>query len=459
MPPIYNPALRALATPPRNTGIYGGQPPPVPSRSMAPGAQGGFVPGGIRQPNGAVLQNRPNPGAPGGYSTGAPPPPRLPGVFGSPGGGATPPWAPPPQGQPSTAPTPPGQPSPAIDSLVNFRATPAGQPTAPQVPPPIDPQEQWRMEQDARAAEFSRQQQADNQRIAAERAAQEAQRQQERQWEIENQKAEQEATARQAQEAAAEAERQRQFQGGQTTQTQTWQSGQGAAERAAAAEAEARRLAATQAEGGANRTFEGEQGGLSRAHEALLAQQEREHMTASEQARIAAEQQAQQREQQFTQSRDQAGWGREDTTHNISRQEGLADEERMFGRLPGLFDLADGGGGGIPPGGGNSAGDMAFARAKDREGIMGSRALSDLKGTMTQTGNAGGGLERGALGALYGGTMGNLNDVSLGQAEWEANRAANVEDRNYAGNLTKRGQNLGMIPSILGLAGNKGRAY
>ena len=102
-----------------------------------------------------------------------------------------------------------------------------------------------------------------------------------------------------------------------------------------------------------------------------------------------------------------------------------------------------------PGAGGPAAGDLAFARAKDREGAISSAALRNLRGMMTATGQAGGGNERSAMASLTGATAGRLNDVSTAQALEEARRGQQVEDRNYMGDLTRRGQNIGFMGGVI----------
>lgn len=153
---------------------------------------------------------------------------------------------------------------------------------------------------------------------------------------------------------------------------------------------------------------------------------------------------------------------REQTERNAQRQAELDAEKRSReyavadrAQFPAYFDRITGGtgdGSGDSAGAGsNAAADLAFARAKDREGILASRALRDLSGLMTATGRAGGGDERLAQAATLGGAFSNLNDVNTAQAVESARRAWGVEDRNYQGELVRRGQNLGLAPTVLGL--------
>lgn len=198
----------------------------------------------------------------------------------------------------------------------------------------------------------------------------------------------------------------------------------------------------------------------------------------------------------------------------------VEDDARMFERLPGLWGMftgegqtpqtagpdrpsmaaltssggaapaslaASGGGvagqsgahGGINPGGGVSTGgldtqavqpkgaaadlspaeqasELAFARAKDKAGLL---AGARLKGARSALANSSLGTQARGVNAILGDAASGLSDVATAQAISQAQRAADVEDRNYAGGLTRRGQNMGLAPSILALLRSSGRAY
>lgn len=295
-------------------------------------------------------------------------------------------------------------------------------------------------------------------------------------------------TELQTRSAAEEAVRERTFAGGESaadraarlaelTRTQGWQSGEGSLVRGH--ESEQTRLAreAAAAEGLAQRSWQSGEAGAGRAFQAGESAAERAARQAEvEGGRIwqSGESEAErnvrllsQREGQTWQSGEtQAGreWegGREDVRYGRS----LKDEERRLAQLPGLWNMFTGDGGGpgiqgspVPGSGGGSASDLIFARAKDREGLLASRALRDLKDQMTNLGLAGSGAEREAMGAITSGAAGGLNDVNIAQAIADVERGNQVEDRNYAGNLQRRSQNLGFAPSLLGLIQQRGRAY
>lgn len=177
-------------------------------------------------------------------------------------------------------------------------------------------------------------------------------------------------------------------------------------------------------------------------------------------------------------ARQRALWEREDALYGRGRADELADRDRIFGMFGGSGGGLGGGsfsggyGGGIntpgggggsgsvqggPGGSGNPVADMAFARAKDREGVLAAAGLRNLRSEMTNSGLAGSGSERRALGNLVGGATGRLNDVSTEQALAESRRAWDVEDRNFNAATSMR-QTL--APALLGLLGRgRGRAY
>jgi len=95
----------------------------------------------------------------------------------------------------------------------------------------------------------------------------------------------------------------------------------------------------------------------------------------------------------------------------------------------------------VPLPGQPSASDLAFARAKDKAGVIGSRAMEAARSSGDSR----------AIEGVISGTANKLTDVALGQAVDEAGRAHAVDDRNYAGTLQQRQQNLSLLPSMLSL--------
>jgi hypothetical protein len=106
--------------------------------------------------------------------------------------------------------------------------------------------------------------------------------------------------------------------------------------------------------------------------------------------------------------------------------------------------------------GGASAADLAFARAKDKAGLL---AGARLKGARSAMGDRSLGTQARAVDSILGDAEQGLTDVATKQALYEAQRSADVEDRNYAGEITRRGQNFGIAPSLFALLRGQGRAY
>lgn len=154
--------------------------------------------------------------------------------------------------------------------------------------------------------------------------------------------------------------------------------------------------------------------------------------------RAAAEETARQREFEATQRGQGRTWQQED-----------------IGRLPGLLEQLGGGGAGgsggatLPPGG-LSAADRAWTLAREREGTLATQGARDLRSLMSLSGNAGGGLERRALAGLVGATQGRLTDVATSQAQQEAERGYEVEDRTFQAREARRRDALQALLSIMG---------
>lgn len=92
----------------------------------------------------------------------------------------------------------------------------------------------------------------------------------------------------------------------------------------------------------------------------------------------------------------------------------------------------------------NSTAESAtFARAKDRIGMTGQGAMKSLASQMSRRGLAGSGIEGAQIGELLGGVRGQLGDVVRDQTIEGLKRDYAVEDRNYAGDLNQRGQDIG----------------
>lgn len=107
-----------------------------------------------------------------------------------------------------------------------------------------------------------------------------------------------------------------------------------------------------------------------------------------------------------------------------------------------------------------------FNRAKDQQGQIGRSAIDSLHGLAASGGYSGSGMERAGEASVVNNAASGLGDVTREQMINEAARAGQISDRDYAGGLTRRGQdittrgqNVSMLPSLLGLIQSHGSAY
>lgn len=107
----------------------------------------------------------------------------------------------------------------------------------------------------------------------------------------------------------------------------------------------------------------------------------------------------------------------------------------------------------------NGAGDLAFARAKDKAGLLALRRMSDSRAQFAQRGMTGGGNEARAMDSVLGDAAGGLTDVAIAQATQEAARGNAVSDRNFAAQIQQRGQDISLTPTLLSLLRSAGVAY
>lgn len=92
----------------------------------------------------------------------------------------------------------------------------------------------------------------------------------------------------------------------------------------------------------------------------------------------------------------------------------------------------------------SAANSAAFSRAKDTVGQIGRAGLNSLRRAMGGRGLAGSSIEGRGLTTLVGDSMGQLSDVARQQAITDSQRAAEVADRNYAGELEQRNADIGV---------------
>ena len=84
----------------------------------------------------------------------------------------------------------------------------------------------------------------------------------------------------------------------------------------------------------------------------------------------------------------------------------------------------------------------AFARAKEQAGQTGRAALTGLRESLASRGMLGGGAEAVGTGQVVGATGGMINEFTRDQLMSDLQRSGQLADRNYAGGLQARGQDI-----------------
>lgn len=107
----------------------------------------------------------------------------------------------------------------------------------------------------------------------------------------------------------------------------------------------------------------------------------------------------------------------------------------------------------------NAARAAAFARAKEQSGQTALASLKALQDVMAETGKTGSSIEAQGVQNIIGGGEGAINNFTRTQLMQDLNRAADVADRNQQNAITQRGQNLSLIPSLMGLITATGGVY
>ena len=93
----------------------------------------------------------------------------------------------------------------------------------------------------------------------------------------------------------------------------------------------------------------------------------------------------------------------------------------------------------------------AFARAKEQAAAIAQSSLTGLRNSLNRRGITGGGYANAQAAKSLAPAAGGLQEVNREQLIQDLGRASSVSDRNYAGNLTRRGQDLDYSRSLLGL--------
>lgn len=205
----------------------------------------------------------------------------------------------------------------------------------------------------------------------------------------------------------------------------------------------------TQAQTQLEQNFAGTQAGLDRTHAAGM----QSTNLAAQKAQQDAELQAQQEEQAAAAA---ASRGEMELAAKLQAQ---AEQRRLgyVSQISASMQMPQVNDGGANIGEAeNQARTAAFARAKERAGQTAASGVKSLQDIMANSGRMGSSMEAGAIGGLLGDSVGDINEFSRDEMIMDLNRAGEISDRNYAGALTQRGQNMQMIPSLLGLIGGKG---
>lgn len=100
----------------------------------------------------------------------------------------------------------------------------------------------------------------------------------------------------------------------------------------------------------------------------------------------------------------------------------------------------DGGGG--PEGNEAAARGAAFARGKDQAALIAQKGLEGVKNLMASRGVGGSTMEGGGIMDVFTGATNRLGELSRDITMADAARAGQISDRNYAGNITQRGQDV-----------------
>lgn len=184
---------------------------------------------------------------------------------------------------------------------------------------------------------------------------------------------------------------------------------------------------------------------------------------AQQQAEVARQQQEQQAviEQRMAAAADAARRGQMELAAKLQ-----ADAEaRRLGMLSTLKTTA----GGIAPPAVTHAGigptdevaarGAAFARAKEQAGRTALSSLKALQDVVESQGLMGSSIEAARAGEIVGGARADVGDFTTEQLISDLNRAAEISDLSYQGGITQRGQDISLLPSLLGLITAGGGLY
>lgn len=100
----------------------------------------------------------------------------------------------------------------------------------------------------------------------------------------------------------------------------------------------------------------------------------------------------------------------------------------------------------------------AFARAKEQAGRTANSALMSLRGLFEDSGTTGSTMEAAQAGNIIGGAGAGVNQFTRDQLMSDLARAAEIEDMQYQGGITQRGQDISAKNALLSLM-NAGVLY
>lgn len=140
-----------------------------------------------------------------------------------------------------------------------------------------------------------------------------------------------------------------------------------------------------------------------------------------------------------------------------ARNRGLLGPSSSSSSTTALSSLANAGGiaapvSRVPHSDGGAASRAAFSTAKDRVGRLGRGAMNSLQRAISGRGLAGSSIEGREIGSLVDRSQGELADVVREQAGFDARRAADVDDRNYAGDVSQRNADVAAMTERARLA-------
>lgn len=171
---------------------------------------------------------------------------------------------------------------------------------------------------------------------------------------------------------------------------------------------------------------------------------------------------------QYTRTPDQSGREMDAATHasNLRIKQMQESARLQDQRMKALMAATSGGATTAPSADGSGIGAneeaaraAAFGRAKDQAGQTALASLQALQNVMSQRGMRGSTVEGDATSEVILGGGNKVNEFTREQLMQDLNRAAEVSDRNYAGGIQMRGQDMSKFQSLLGLISSTGGAY